>query len=199
MHKGTTHAWNLLFSKHMRASYIYIPYHYTKQPHHTTINSWIYNNSPIGMQHLPRYIRGIHTRSQENVTWCNLNRLARPSHWNLFPEVGTFFFIVRWWNQRCPNRARRHPVHPYTLVHQLEGEPASECHDCPFGRCVVQQPGVPFVRIHWGGVDDAATFLHVLQRMPVEAITKTNYRLKTTTRRWIQRWSAASTDMQERN
>jgi hypothetical protein len=77
----------------------------------------------VGMEDLARDIGGV-LKSQEDITGCNLFRLAWPLERHILAKSFHVLFGESRWNQRGPDRTRSDP--PFTLIPFLASERESE-------------------------------------------------------------------------
>lgn len=129
------------------------------------MNLRAHDGAAVGVEHLAGHVAGV-VRGQEHIAGGNLAGLARPKHGHLGGAGAEGAHLLRRegrWDQRRPDGAGGHGVHPDALLRQGKGQGTGEGHDGPFCGAVVDEVLVPLVSGDGGGVDDGAALAQMGQ------------------------------------
>lgn len=119
---------------------------------------------------MSRVVGGV-LRSQEHVRSGALERLAYSPHGHHARAPLAALGLLRRkrsGNEGRPNGPWRYSVDTNSALHQLQSQASSEGQDGALGGCVIQQHGSAHICGDRGRVDDTASLLHSVARMPID-------------------------------
>lgn len=113
------------------------------------------------MQDLSCIVTRIGT-GQENISSSHFARLSSALHRDLLAKGLDLFWCKGCGDQRCPDGTWSHPINADASVHEPLGQGSRESYNSALCARVVQELGGPTVSSDRRGVDDCATWLHML-------------------------------------